>query len=877
MNCKLSGWHKGLALILVLTLAFLFPTPAPQAQEPVEVSEPRAFYHPALIRPGFRGGSGELSGFLEYFLPVVQHERALPFINYRGNLIDGGASEHNLGGGYRHLFGKDLLIAGANVYWDSRYSVHNNRFNQLGFGFEALTKWVDLRSNIYIALSDEEIIESASTSSFKFASTSINRISSTTFEEPLTGFDYEGGVLVPIISRWLETRVYAGGFYYDSDLGKNLYGFRGRADFYPSPLFTVQLKIENNNQSGTDFFAGGYISIPFELGNLVRLKNPFQGAKERFRFGKGARSMRERMTEPVARDSDIVTEEHSETKEEVVVPNVIYVDNRNDGDAAESGTLEHPHNTLLEGFANPRYGPGATIYTRAGDGTSVGYEDSYTLTSRTVLWGQGFQMFPGIGGGPAPKIDCMGANPCVTMGMNTELMGFTIDPGVNGVGALNVSGVNIHHNTIMGHTMFGVIIANTDGGVHTGFTITGNTITGNGYSGIGLYNSGGSTTSGFTANGNTITGNTYSGIFVRTEDDATSMDFTFTGNTMTGNGSDGALVRTDNSSTSMDFTFTNNTVTDNDDDGIAVDTDNSSTARDFTFTGNTINDNGDYGIYVGTTDDSTSRDFTFTGNTINDNGESGVYVYTENSAGVHDFTFTGNTINDNGDHGIYLHGDADDDHTEFTDFTFIGNTITGNSGDGVYVYLEEDDSGADATDFTFTNNTISMNGGNGIHFNLDDQEDSGSEVNDWTFTGNTITGNAYNGIYIRTSDVDDFADFGDWLFTGNTITGNGTAGPGYAGIRVEGDDLDIDDWDFFNNVITGNSGDGVHLDGSGSSSSGDFTFTGNSIFANGAGYYDIYNDRTDFDAPGNFWGGGACNNGGGNTTTCSTFLTTDPN
>ena len=561
-----SGWQKSLASILVFTLVFLFPTPTPQAQDTAEVSEPQNFHYPALIRPGLRGGTGETWGSLEYFLPLYQHPRALPFLNYRGTMIDVGASEHNFGGGYRHLFGEDFLITGANLYWDSRHSVHGNRFNQLGVGVEALTKWIDLRSNFYLTLSDEELVSSSS--SFRFASTSINRVSAQTIEEPLTGFDYEAGVLVPVISRFIETRAYAGGFFYDSDLGKNLYGFRGRIDIYPSPLFTVQLQVKNDNQSGTDFFVGGYISIPFELGNLVQLKNPFQDFKKFFKLGGGARSMQERMTEPVFRDFDIVTLDHVEDKEEVVVPNVIYVDNRNDADAAESGTLEHPHNTLLEGFGNPRYGPGATIYVRAGDLTSVGYEDSYTLTSNTVLWGQGFEMFPGIGGGAFPKIDCMGADPCVAMGVNTELMGFIIDPGVNGVGATNVSGVSIHHNTITGHTMNGIIISNTDGGVHTGFSIFGNTITGNGTNGIYVYNTGGSTTSGFTARGNTITGNSYNGIYTYNGDSSTMSDFRFMGNTISGNGGHGIVVQNQDNSSANNFTFQGNTVTGNDYNGI---------------------------------------------------------------------------------------------------------------------------------------------------------------------------------------------------------------------------------------------------------------------------------------------------------------------
>jgi hypothetical protein len=41
------------------------------------------------------------------------------------------------------------LIVGANTFHDSRWSAHNNRFEQVGAGFELLSSWIDARFTYY--------------------------------------------------------------------------------------------------------------------------------------------------------------------------------------------------------------------------------------------------------------------------------------------------------------------------------------------------------------------------------------------------------------------------------------------------------------------------------------------------------------------------------------------------------------------------------------------------------------------------------------------------------------------------------------------------------------------------------------------------------
>src|SRR4051812_16217300 len=63
------------------------------------------------------------------------------FLNSRYHYEDNDQFISSTGLGFRKLLAGHDIIVGGNAYWDRIHSEHNNDFEQLGLGFEVLTKW----------------------------------------------------------------------------------------------------------------------------------------------------------------------------------------------------------------------------------------------------------------------------------------------------------------------------------------------------------------------------------------------------------------------------------------------------------------------------------------------------------------------------------------------------------------------------------------------------------------------------------------------------------------------------------------------------------------------------------------------------------------
>ncbi|PIE64846.1 MAG: hypothetical protein CSA26_06585, partial [Desulfobacterales bacterium] len=121
---------------------------------------------------GTRLGEGMVEGYADLIFPLFATPSNTFFLNPRFSLKDEGENEVNIGLGYRRRL-TDWLVGGANLYFDSRESAHNNRFNQWGAGLEVLTEYIDFRANYYDADNDKELIGS-------YGETSVARNSRTT-------------------------------------------------------------------------------------------------------------------------------------------------------------------------------------------------------------------------------------------------------------------------------------------------------------------------------------------------------------------------------------------------------------------------------------------------------------------------------------------------------------------------------------------------------------------------------------------------------------------------------------------------------------------------------------------------------------------------
>jgi hypothetical protein len=249
---------------------------------------------------------------------------------------NGGEFGASLGLGYRHLFSSQTheeaattkvagfltegFFVGANTFLDFANTRNDSDFWQLGVGLEAGTRYLEVRANYYLPLSDESILDRrvSSTSNVRTTSQSTGTVRRTTttrtttrtttelFEETMEGFDIEAALLVPYVDRYLDVKL-IGGFY-------DFQGDRSRA----SDFAGWRLGVEARPLASMVVFAHWYDRDNFYQDNWiagVRFEIPL-GANRKEGFTTRRRHLAERMFEPVRRQNSSITT--SGTVEEVV-------------------------------------------------------------------------------------------------------------------------------------------------------------------------------------------------------------------------------------------------------------------------------------------------------------------------------------------------------------------------------------------------------------------------------------------------------------------------------------------------------------------------------------------------------------------------------
>jgi hypothetical protein len=249
---------------------------------------------------------------------------------------NGGEFGASLGLGYRHLFSSQTheeavktkvagfltegFFVGANTFLDFANTRNDSDFWQLGVGLEAGTRYLEVRANYYVPLSDESILDRrvSSTSNVRTTNQSTGTVRRTTttrtttrtttelFEETMEGFDIEAALLVPYVDRYLDMKL-IGGFY-------DFQGDRSRA----SDFAGWRLGVEARPLASMVVFAHWYDRDNFYQDNWiagVRFEIPL-GANRKEGFTTRRRHLAERMFEPVRRQNSSITT--SGTVEEVV-------------------------------------------------------------------------------------------------------------------------------------------------------------------------------------------------------------------------------------------------------------------------------------------------------------------------------------------------------------------------------------------------------------------------------------------------------------------------------------------------------------------------------------------------------------------------------
>ncbi|MFC1826792.1 inverse autotransporter beta domain-containing protein, partial [Thermodesulfobacteriota bacterium] len=254
-----------------------------------------------IVRPGTMIGNSDNSHdfFLDFLVPFDRRQDRVMMLNFSLNLNNYSgdtADEENIGFVYRGLLYNDQLILGFNTFLDTRQTIYNNRFYQVGIGLEAMSQWFDFRANYYHPTSDA------------VRTTALDRFSpggptgtlvTLGFEEPLKGWDAELGVLVPLLSNYLETRVIFGLYGYNSSFVDDIYGEKVRIELRPNDFLTFNAEFNDDDVSSSTYL-GGYLTIPI----------PFSGkASDIFNldysFGQGSRDLKARMYDKIERDRHV--------------------------------------------------------------------------------------------------------------------------------------------------------------------------------------------------------------------------------------------------------------------------------------------------------------------------------------------------------------------------------------------------------------------------------------------------------------------------------------------------------------------------------------------------------------------------------------------
>jgi len=191
---------------------------------------------------------------LDAMIPVLRSRTAGLFLNPRGVLVPDESQEASLGLVARRLLEGPSVILGINGYYDAAETEADNTFEQAGGGVEVLSRWVDARANYYSPVTD-------------------SRMTDTTVEEALEGWDAEVGVWLPYVSRYAPTAVYAGYYAFDPEgTGEDIDGFKARLESRLHPNITLDAEwYDDKDYAGSEYYVGLRLQIPLDFWKGARM------------------------------------------------------------------------------------------------------------------------------------------------------------------------------------------------------------------------------------------------------------------------------------------------------------------------------------------------------------------------------------------------------------------------------------------------------------------------------------------------------------------------------------------------------------------------------------------------------------------------------
>jgi hypothetical protein len=384
----------------------------------------------------------------------------------RGRFDDQSNREGNLGLGVRRMLDGGWNLGGYG-YLDRRRSENDQYYSQVTLGAEALGRDWDLRGNVYLPQGDRVRDLGTSGGGASTVAVSGNAIvvttpGTTTLEErALRGFDVEIGGRVPLFDADdpRQLRLYTGNYRFKDDV-LTVRGSRWRAELTLAELPGLWggAQLIGSAEMQDDNARGGqsYLSL--------RIRIPLGGRKD------GARpssTQERRMTAPVMRDVDIVTQ----SRTVVSTPTLVET-----ADALDNGRpFAFISSAATAGSALPAAvaaaGANSTVLLSGAFNTGLGIVQ---LQAGQTLMGAGTLIVRTPSGRtatlttPSATIAASGSAAAVSMASNSVLTGMNVS-ATNGAGS--VSGVRIFFG-VSGATISGNAIDVSGGGASFAYGIS---------------------------------------------------------------------------------------------------------------------------------------------------------------------------------------------------------------------------------------------------------------------------------------------------------------------------------------------------------------------------------------------------------------------
>jgi len=200
---------------------------------------------------------------LETVQPLYQTEdRTHTFFTHDRISVQDERGTYSFGLGYRRLLLNENLLVGINNFFDFQ-DLHKHYRTDVGL--EAITKYLEFRTNSYFALSPKRLVAEDSVSQ--------------TYEKVVNGGDVELGGPIPYLPWW---KIFGSYYRYDYRKFKDKQGWRLRSEIKPFKYITFNLETYDDNKGKREYLMDTRFNLVFDSLTSKSILSAFGFNKEPF-------------------------------------------------------------------------------------------------------------------------------------------------------------------------------------------------------------------------------------------------------------------------------------------------------------------------------------------------------------------------------------------------------------------------------------------------------------------------------------------------------------------------------------------------------------------------------------------------------------------